>query len=78
MTEKRNNYYIQGTMARERKFDPERMKELQDDQELLIEEKMNSIMEEQRQGVDKDGKLKQGPYYNSLIRLQFLQNQNVA
>ena len=28
MTEKRNNYYVQGKMARHRKFDRERIKEL--------------------------------------------------
>lgn len=30
LTEKKHNFYIQGKMARDRKFDPERMKEILD------------------------------------------------
>lgn len=38
LKEKRHNYYIQGKMARVRKFDPERMKEILDERILTIDE----------------------------------------
>ena len=41
MTEKRNNYYIQGKMARHRRYDRERIKELENEQILEIEGKVN-------------------------------------
>lgn len=46
LTEKRNNYYIQGPKARHRKFDRERMKELQNEQSLDVEENVIEIMEQ--------------------------------
>lgn len=38
LKEKKNNFYIQGKMARERKFNPARMRELQDEKILEIDE----------------------------------------
>jgi len=46
MTEKRNNFYIQGPMARQRKFDRERMKELQNEQSLEVDENLIQVMED--------------------------------
>ena len=38
LTEKKHNFYIQGKMARDRKFDPERMAEILDERVLSIDE----------------------------------------
>ena len=47
LTEKRNNFYIQGDMARDRKFDRERMKEVANEQSLEIDiENLHEVMEE--------------------------------
>ena len=70
ITEKRNNYYIQGSMSRERKFDPERMAELKDDQELMIMENVPVVMGKQRENATKDGRLRLGPYYKELVKLR--------
>ena len=38
MTEKKHAYLVSGKMARERKLDPERMKEIRDEHMLEVEE----------------------------------------
>jgi len=38
LTEKKHNFYVQGKMARDRKFDPERMKEILDQNIIEIDE----------------------------------------
>ena len=61
MTEKRNNFYIQGNMARHRKFDRERIKELANEQILELEAEVVQVMEEQR---DQDNdRLRSTPFF---------------
>lgn len=37
LTEKQHNFYVQGKMARDRKFDPARMKEILDERIIEID-----------------------------------------
>ena len=56
LTEKRNNFYIQGDMARDRKFDRERMKEVANEQSLEIDiENLHEVMEEQNPDFYNEG-----------------------
>ena len=57
VTEKLNNYYIQGEMARHRRFDPERLEEAKDLKELRVEGNFIKEMEAMtRQKPRKRGK----------------------
>lgn len=48
LTEKRNNFYIQGDMARMRKYDRERQREVQNEQSLVLDDDVLPVMEGQR------------------------------
>jgi hypothetical protein len=48
VTEKVNNYYIQGKIARHRKFDPERLKEAKDEKMLEVDGNFVKQMENMR------------------------------
>ena len=78
LTEKRNNYYIQGPMARHRRFDRERMKELQNEMELEVEDDVVGVMEEQRRLGEKEGRIRDTPYYQSLGKIRVTKTKNVS
>ena len=69
-TEKRNNYYIQGPMARHRKFDPERLKEKQDMRELNVNGNFVQEMEAMRKKKEADQK---PGFLSSIMQLQKVQ-----
>ena len=62
MTEKRNNFYVQGPMARHRKYDPERMKKLANERYLQVEDDIVGVMDEQRAQGEEAGLIRDGPF----------------
>ena len=83
LTEKRNNFYIQGDMARMRKYDRERQREVQNEQSLELDDDVLPVMEGQRKGYDEKDfptdkiRLMQTPFYESIKKVKEKQKKKI-
>lgn len=83
LTEKRNNFYIQGDMARMRKYDRERQREVQNEQSLVLDDDVLPVMEGQRKGYDEKDfptdkiRLMQTPFYESIKKVKEKQKKKI-
>ena len=57
-------------MARHRKYDRERMKELAEEMHLEVEDDIVGVMENQRRGGEEDGRICNKPFLDNLYTLR--------